>query len=138
MSIQLHMKQEDLASAKEPELHSIPCHIDADGPANVEAYFKPYIKKIDEEYFKATFRGHPLDGKKISIPKGYKGVTFTEYKKPEAEEERHIYANGTFQELTYWNYDKLPSKNDPFIAAFDWIDIAEALHSTVDDDDSAQ
>ena len=77
---------------------------------------------------KSSFRGFPLQGKKIPVPKGYTGVTFYEYKKPETEgAERNIYATGTFTEFTYWNYDKLPSKNDPFMSALDWIDIAEAV-----------
>lgn len=77
---------------------------------------------------KSSFRGYPLQGKKISVPKGYTGMTFFEYKKPETDEaERNIYATGSFTEFTYWNYDKIPSKNDAFISALDWIDIAEAV-----------
>ncbi|XP_014211344.1 ribonuclease H2 subunit C [Copidosoma floridanum] len=131
MSISLHINKKDMTMEKEPELHSIPCKIFADDKANVNTYFKPYIKNIDEEYLKSSFRGYPLQGKKVAVPKGYTGVTFYEYKKPEVDgADRNIYATATFKEFTYWNYDKLPSKNDAFISALDWIDIAEALHST--------
>lgn len=78
--------------------------------------------------YDSSFRGYPLHGKKITIPSGYKGVTFLERKKPEVENvERNLYSTGTFSSFTYWNYDKLPSKNDALAAAFDWIDIAEAV-----------
>ncbi|XP_031782820.1 ribonuclease H2 subunit C [Nasonia vitripennis] len=137
MSIHLHIKKEDMTAAKDPELHSVPCKIYCDDTANVATYFKPYIKNIDDEHLKSSFRGYPLQGKIISVPEGYTGVTFYEYKKPDNDDaERNIYATGTFKQFTYWNYDKIPTKNDPFISALDWIDIAEALHSTEDSDES--
>ncbi|XP_076176414.1 ribonuclease H2 subunit C isoform X2 [Ptiloglossa arizonensis] len=108
MAIRLHMKH-DLSEAKENILHLMPCKIHGDESANVSSYFTPYIRKIDDEHYNSSFRGYPLQGKKITIPSGYKG---------------------TFSYFTYWNYDKLPSKNDALVAAIDWIDIAEALHST--------
>lgn len=78
--------------------------------------------------YNSSFRGYPLQGKKITIPSGYKGITFLERKKPEVENvERNLYSTGTFSSFTYWNYDKLPSKNDALAAALDWIDIAEAV-----------
>ena len=73
-----------------------------------------------------------MEGKKISVPKGYTGVTFFEYKKPDTEgAERNIYATGKFSEFTYWNYDKIPTKNDAFISALDWIEIAEAVRKLI-------
>lgn len=66
------------------------------------------------------------------MPKGYSGITFFEYKKPDTEDvERNIYSNGKFSEFTYWNYDKIPSKNDALAAALDWIDIAEAVSNFI-------
>ncbi|XP_043253222.1 ribonuclease H2 subunit C [Colletes latitarsis] len=130
MAIRLHMKH-DLSEAKENVLHLMPCKIHGDESANVSSYFTPYIRKIDDEHYNSSFRGYPLQGKKITIPSGYKGITFLEHKKPEMENmERNLYSTGTFSYFTYWNYDKLPSKNDALAAAIDWIDIAEALHST--------
>ncbi|XP_014233717.1 ribonuclease H2 subunit C [Trichogramma pretiosum] len=133
MSIHLHITKENMQQDEEPVLHSIPCKIHTDDTANVETYFKPYIQNTEGDNLKSSFRGHPLEGKKIPVPKGYMGVTFFEYKKPETDDaERNIYATGRFSEFTYWNYDKVPTKNDPFISALDWIDIAEALHSNDD------
>ncbi|XP_034171008.1 ribonuclease H2 subunit C isoform X1 [Osmia lignaria lignaria] len=130
MAIRLHINH-DLSEVKENVLHLMPCKIYGDESANVSSYFTPYIRNIDGEHYNASFRGHPLQGKKIVIPSGYKGLTFLEQKKSERENvERNLYSTGTFSCFTYWNYDKLPSKNDALAAAMDWIDIAEALHST--------
>ncbi|XP_043602737.1 ribonuclease H2 subunit C isoform X2 [Bombus pyrosoma] len=118
MAIRLHMNH-DLSEEKQSVLHLMPCKIYGDESANVSTYFTPYIREVDDK------------GKKITLPSGYKGITFVEHKKPEVEHvERNLYFTGAFSHFTYWNYDKLPSKNDGLAAAMDWIDIAEALHST--------
>nr|BAF00371.1 hypothetical protein [Arabidopsis thaliana] len=36
-----------------------------------------------------------------------------------------------FNNLTYWNHDSLPSKDDTFFRSFHWFSIAEALHKPV-------
>lgn len=78
--------------------------------------------------YDCSFRGYPLQGKKVIVPAGYKGMTFMENKKPDPENKiRNLYCTGTFSQFTYWNYDKIPSKNDALVAALDWIDIAEAV-----------
>ncbi|KAH9627747.1 hypothetical protein HF086_017290 [Spodoptera exigua] len=69
----------------EQTTHYIPCKIDSDGPANVEKYFVPYIVNKDGE-LTASFRGHSLDGKKMTLPEGYRAVTVTETKRPLAED----------------------------------------------------
>lgn len=130
MAVRLHIEN-DLGEQKQSILHLMPCKIHGDEVANVSSYFEPYIHKTDGECYTSSFRGYPLQGKKIQIPNGYKGITFFEHKKPDAENmQRNLYSTGVFSEFTYWNYDKVPSKNDTLIAALDWIDIAEALHST--------
>ncbi|KAH0955461.1 hypothetical protein HN011_007806 [Eciton burchellii] len=130
MAIRLHVNNKNLDDQKESELHFMPCKIQGDEPAKVSSFFKPYIHKIDEEYYHASFRGYPLQGKKVIIPTEYKGMMFIENKKSDIEnKDRHLYNAGTFSQFTYWNYDKIPSKNDALAAALDWIDIAEALHS---------
>ncbi|KAG7206777.1 hypothetical protein KM043_000691 [Ampulex compressa] len=129
MAIRLHFKK-IFGEEKSPTLHLMPCKIHGDEPANVSSYFTPYIRQVDDKYYNASFRGYPLEGRKITVPHGYKGVTFYEYKKPDNENaERNLYLTGMFSQFTYWNYDRMPSKNDALAAALDWIDIAEALHS---------
>lgn len=58
-------------------------------------------------------------------------MTFVENKKTDSESKnRNLYCTGTFSQFTYWNYDRIPSKNDAFSAALDWIDIADAVSSS--------
>ncbi|KAL4704800.1 hypothetical protein ACJJTC_003512 [Scirpophaga incertulas] len=77
----------------------------------------------------ASFRGHSLDGVKMLLPDGYRGLVVTEVKKPLAEDaDRRFQVAGGFKEITYWNWDKKPSKNDNLVKAMDWMDIAEAIH----------
>lgn len=55
-------------------------------------------------------------------------MMFTERKKADTEnKERNLYCTGTFSQFTYWNYDRIPSKNDPLAAALDWVDLAKAV-----------
>lgn len=55
-------------------------------------------------------------------------MMFTENKKADAEnKERNLYCTGTFSKFTYWNYDRIPSKNDALAAALDWVDVAKAV-----------
>lgn len=81
--------------------------------------------------YECSFRGYPLQGKKVTVPVGYKGMVFMEKKRktdPEGKK-RNLHCTGTFSQFTYWNYDRIPSENDAFSAALDWIDIADAVSS---------
>lgn len=49
MVIHLHIKKEDVSKTKNPVLHSMPCKIHGDDNANVEKYFNPYMKNVDDE-----------------------------------------------------------------------------------------
>ncbi|XP_063995223.1 ribonuclease H2 subunit C [Diachasmimorpha longicaudata] len=129
MSIHLEIKKEHLETEMDTVLHSMPCKIYGDTPANVSTYFTPYIRKSDDKHYDASFRGYPLQGKVITVPEGYKGLVLHEQKKPaNPKKERKFVSTGGFSKFTYWNFDKLPSKNDTIVSALDWIDIAEALH----------
>ncbi|XP_015173712.1 PREDICTED: ribonuclease H2 subunit C isoform X1 [Polistes dominula] len=125
MNIQMHVQDVD---QEESTIHLMPCKIHFDGPANVSSFFQPFIHETDNENCSISFRGRPLQGKKIQIPKDYKGIIFFEHKKPAVEDiQRNLYSNSFFSEFTYWNYDKIPSKNDALAGALDWIDIAEVV-----------
>lgn len=68
----------------------------------------------------------------MTVPAEYKGMTFMENKKTDAEgKNRNLYCTGTFSQFTYWNYDRIPSKNDALSAALDWIDIADAVSTSL-------
>ncbi|XP_066256044.1 ribonuclease H2 subunit C [Euwallacea similis] len=120
---------------KNCKVHSIPSKIHADCDAPVSSYFESNVKTGENNVLSASFRGYPLKGSKIEIPKGYVGFVLHESIKPCREkDERKFYVTNKFQEVTYWNWSKIPSKNDPFLKALDWIDIAEALHRPVFDE----
>lgn len=72
----------------------------------------------------------------MNVPPNYKGIVLNEKRKPLNEDEDRKFTSSTvFNEFTYWNYDKIPSVNDPLRKAYDWIDIAETLHAPVDIDE---
>lgn len=75
----------------------------------------------------ASFRGYPLNGHIVNLPEGYKGLILKETAKPVSGNERTFHVTHTFQNITYWNWDKIPSKDDAFLSALDWVDIAEAV-----------
>ncbi|XP_066589607.1 ribonuclease H2 subunit C [Prorops nasuta] len=132
MSISLYLHQ-DVKNEDKSILHSMPCKIESDEPAKVSAYFEKYICNGREKNLDASFRGYPLKGYKVNVPSNYKGLTFLENKKTKIKfSGRALHCTGNFSNIVYWNYDQTPSKNDAFAAALDWIDIAEALHSSDD------
>lgn len=49
MVTRLHINEKDLVNRDESELHFMPCKIHGDEAANVSSFFKPYIRKLDEE-----------------------------------------------------------------------------------------
>uniref|UniRef100_A0A023F7A2 Putative ribonuclease h1/h2 small subunit n=1 Tax=Triatoma infestans TaxID=30076 RepID=A0A023F7A2_TRIIF len=111
-------------------VHSIPCKVHADDSANVSLYFKP----VEEEDGKliSSFRGHPLDGKEIKVPANFRGMIFKELEKERFEgEDRNLILTNRFDSFNYWNWNKIPTKSDPFISAMDWIDISQAVHDPV-------
>ncbi|XP_038220428.1 ribonuclease H2 subunit C [Zerene cesonia] len=131
MSIQVdnNLKDTDNQEVFNQKVHYMPCKIEEDGHANVQKYFSPYIQENENGELTATFRGHSLDGVKMPVPEGYRGIVVTEAKRPLAEDaDRKFQVAGGFKEIVYWNWDKKPSKNDNIVKAMDWIDIAEAIH----------
>ena len=42
---------------------------------------------------------------------------------------RDLRVTSTFREMTYWNYDRLPGPGDALQQAWQWVDLAAALHS---------
>ncbi|XP_008479554.1 ribonuclease H2 subunit C [Diaphorina citri] len=129
MSITLNINTDVLESPKTSSVHSMPFYIDHDGPANVSKYFSSYLKpSSSDNALDASFRGLPLKGTSISVPDGFKGLIFTETNQHQAEDdERNFFLKDNFNKITYWNYDKLPSKNDAIVSALDWIHISQAV-----------
>lgn len=124
-------KNEIKSNKKNIKVQSMPFKILADCDAKVSNYFDKYVK-CDENSLKASFRGYPLKGNKIKVPYDYVGLMLHETIKPCREkDDRKFYVIGEFSEITYWNWDKLPTPNDSFAQALQWIDIAEVLHNPI-------
>ncbi|KAK9719121.1 Ribonuclease H2 non-catalytic subunit (Ylr154p-like) [Popillia japonica] len=122
---------------KSVKIQSMPCKIHADCDAKVSQYFNTYVKgkKDTDGVLTASFRGYPLEGKEIQVPKGYKGVILHESVRPDNDtDDRKFYCVNTFDSFTYWNWNKTPTGNDKMIKALDWIDIAEALHAPIEEE----
>lgn len=61
---------------------------------------------------------------------------FQETKRPlSADEDRNFSFAGAFKQFTYWNYDKIPTKNDPLEKALDWMELSRALHDPLGEED---
>ncbi|KXJ82252.1 hypothetical protein RP20_CCG014823 [Aedes albopictus] len=141
MAINLNFKSADVkASLQDPaKLHYIPATIRGDGPAKVEQYFESYTEELEDKTLVNALRGFPLRGKRFTLPPAYSGVMFQETKKPlSADEERTMTFAGAFKEFTYWNYDKIPSKNDAFEKALDWMELSDVLHEPLEERDEAK
>lgn len=123
--------------------HLMPCRIESNQKRiRAKEYFWPTIRKLEDgkdndegrsesENFRdpnentetdpilvASFRGRPLQGRKIKLPDGFRG---------------HVRDNDSdnclqFNEFTYWNWDEIPKQNDTVLKALQWLDIAKAIH----------
>lgn len=117
------------------QCHLMPCLIDYDNSKSVKAkeYFWPTIKLLkrgsdDEkqsrgESLTASFRGRPLQGRKVGLPDNYEGFVIN---KDSKLKERS--SMGKFKEFTYWNWDEIPSNEDSVMKALQWINISKAIH----------
>ncbi|XP_022195550.2 ribonuclease H2 subunit C [Nilaparvata lugens] len=133
----IHIKQskhfdEECGTLNSDVIHYVPCKIYHEGEANVTKYFKTSIKKDENKGLEASLRGYPLKGTTVDLPKGYKGLILEENGKWIEGNERTLHVKNKFNSLTYWNWDKVPTKDDAFLSALDWIEIAEAVHSPID------
>ncbi|XP_039070466.1 uncharacterized protein LOC120217445 isoform X2 [Hibiscus syriacus] len=98
------------------QIHHLPCYIKFNGPCSVSQYFKPKLKG-----FVLTKK---TSGKRKACDVSEENSNNWEMK-------------AMFDELTYWNHDSLPSKDDPFLRSFHWFAVAEALHKPVKAEDLA-
>ncbi|PIN02338.1 Ribonuclease H [Handroanthus impetiginosus] len=123
------------------KVHQLPCCIKYDGPASISHYFKPKPTGMEVDGLQveeAYFRGRKLHGTTIALPQGYSGFVLGK-KSPNAEtnttDSDCWQTNATFQNVTVWNHDAMPSKDDAFVRAFHWFTAANALHRSVTAED---
>lgn len=103
----INISCKDLSTKPKVEVHSLPCKIDANCSAKVDAYFKPTISVIEEESIqKSSFRGRPLLGRQIELPANCFGLTVQDKE-----------VSGVFNKFTYWNWDQKPTNQDKIVQA---------------------
>lgn len=142
------------------EIHLLPCKVrprKSTSPvsqtltAPVDRYFCPHLKDaandddvnekndsgIGSKLWHASMRGKPLTGVQLGMPDGYVGLFCHrgggETDKDENSDLIADHSNGhVTQQLMYWNWDRVPTREDPLLAALDWVNISEAIMSNRD------
>lgn len=142
---------EPSAVENQQAIHLLPCKIHprkstADnqtliGP--VDQYFHPYVnpprstsdQNADTALWYASLRGKPLTGVNLDMPEGYVGLLCN--RSSGKTENENSTATGdlvadescgdVLTQLTYWNWDRVPSREDPLLSAFDWVRVSEAF-----------
>lgn len=85
----------------------------------------------------ASLRGKPLTGVKLSMPDGYVGVLCVS---EEDDGSRNTVNDSTTaavtgeitEQLMYWNWDRIPTREDPLLSALDWVRVSEAIMTNND------
>ncbi|XP_028816048.1 ribonuclease H2 subunit C [Denticeps clupeoides] len=122
-----------IKDAETPRVHSLPCEIEHDGPAEVSAYFSATAKERKHEKT-VSFRGRGLKGQEVSCPKGYTGLILQEVHKPSSDQEDGVLkVSSVFNKFTYWNLDTPPSSDDGIVMAMSWPQVANAIHAPLED-----
>ena len=75
-----------------------------------------------------SFRGYPLEGERSKLPEGYSGLVLDTGVLAISGEKEKVRAVASFDEFTYWNYDRVPTGLDSLKQALQWTKVAEALH----------
>ena len=94
------------------------------------------IRDSCSDVLTASFRGRPVEGQKLPVPKGYVGVVLRELpadvllNNDGSDCERNLAVTHKFKDFTYWNLDLTPSANDKIMQMMKWIDIAKVIHQS--------
>ncbi|XKL63041.1 hypothetical protein PGB90_005405 [Kerria lacca] len=99
----------------------------------VYAYLSTYFNKSEniDGVKIVSFRGRPLYGSEIYIPQNYFGYVIQKPEQKSSVGTQIFKINQSFKKFTYWNLDRIPSNNDSLRSAFDWLDVAEVVHSKI-------
>lgn len=152
----LEDKFDKVANNRQTQLHLLPCKIYPRQPmanrktqtAPVDRYFCPYTKgptvdvhgSTDATVWHASLRGKPLTGVKLDLPDGYVGVLCNSSNSSANDNDSVGGINfiaddkdgDVNQQLMYWNWDRVPTREDPLLAALNWIHLSEAIMSNND------
>lgn len=121
--------------------------------APVDRYFNPYTKGLlaagantmpatgsgsvsptSGETWHASLRGKPLTGVQLDMPDGYVGLLCHSVsqnvggKTGLGDPAVDLVADGDVtRQFMYWNWDLVPTRNDPLLAALDWLLVSDAM-----------
>ncbi|CAI4232517.1 unnamed protein product [Auanema sp. JU1783] len=107
-------------------LHSIPCKIDYTGPADIDGYF---MVEKENDTCKASFRGHSLEGKNISMPEGYNLFILKQSARNAASSTPSYDITSKRSELLLWEWDKEPGPRSTMVRALEFLPLAQRLSS---------
>lgn len=114
----------DKSSAK---FHLINCEIESSGEANVSKFFEPAIVKKEDGRADVSFRGRPMNGKRVQLPDQFVLANL----KPSLGNEHQFSATEATNAFHYWNFDQTPDLEDSTNQAINWINIAKCLSEPV-------
>ncbi|XP_037944780.1 uncharacterized protein LOC119680381 [Teleopsis dalmanni] len=127
ITIELNKKQLD----QKLKIHYFPAKIDGEGETNADDYFNNYTKH-EHGCLSNALRGFPLQGEVSTVPDNFKAVVLQETNKPLDEDaDRKLRITGCFEDFTYWNYDKIPTKADPYKQVLHILDISSELSKPI-------
>ncbi|KAJ1923356.1 hypothetical protein IWQ60_005941 [Tieghemiomyces parasiticus] len=148
---------------KSVRLHQLPCFIDYNGPAHVDQFFQiqgkylpsessaqdeqpaqlvpePKAYPVSKSVYVTSFRGRLLQGRRCTVPRGYKGYVLA-VKKVDAPsvtagsrqpadhskspERSVLLATQKFGGFMVWDHDRPPHPiGDPVLKSMDWLVVA--------------
>ncbi|NXA24527.1 RNH2C Ribonuclease, partial [Ibidorhyncha struthersii] len=79
----------------------------------------------------ASFRGRRMGGRELPLPHGYRGVLLREGELPHGNKgdpkDRWVTVTGTFDVITDWGADAVPSPSRGLALALQWGPLAHAV-----------
>jgi len=126
--------------AVETEVHHVPFKVEYEGPAKVDIMFtgKSVTSSGDSKVLINQFRGRPLHGQELKLPKNFEGLVASDLKRSSSDIDESTSSEGAeislvkrFDSMTYWNWDKVPSGMDKHIKLLDWLELSEVLHEPI-------
>lgn len=116
-------------------VHLVPFStVSADGQrlsAPIDVYFRPYRVPADGDrgpLWRATFRGKPMTGLKVPMPDGYTGL-LCHSEDGGGDFVADADRGQVVKDVMYWNWDRVPTDDDPLLAALCWTRVSEAMMS---------
>ncbi|TVY25482.1 Uncharacterized protein LHYA1_G005726 [Lachnellula hyalina] len=129
----------------------LPCRVNHNGPVNASKRYWEVRTSVDNKPT-SYFRGRKLHGKKLKMPKGYRGIVVSSTDRilpadgdgdgegEESPEVKVMEEQAGFRELMIWGHEALPDGlADPYVRGVEeWVAFAEQIHLLSDDDEEVE